>query len=171
MDVRLATISDGERLAEIYVVGLARSFVEAQVQDPVPEWRSAWMSILSWDVTTVSRTVLVAEDDDGQIMGFVSFGSMLEMWQGQDVTGEVYRLYVHPDYWRQGVGEVLIDHANERLLAAGHKRCLLWIVDGATGAENFYLSRHWEKTDLTRPDFEGAPIRRRCMTKVLTPSS
>ena len=80
MQVRLATISDGECLAHIYVVGLARSFVEADVQDPVPSWRSAWGSILSWDITALSRTVLVAESDDGQIMGFVSFGSMLEMW-------------------------------------------------------------------------------------------
>jgi len=59
-------------------------------------------------------TLLVAETTQ-QIVGFCSYGTpVLDDCDCEDLI-EIHRLFVHPDYRRQGIGEAFIDALEDSL--------------------------------------------------------
>lgn len=66
--------------------------------------------------------LLVAELD-GRIVGTVIAG-----WDGW--RAHLYRLAVHPSYRRQGIGALLLAHAEDRLRALGATRLDAMVLDG-----------------------------------------
>ncbi|MBW3587912.1 MAG: GNAT family N-acetyltransferase [Actinobacteria bacterium] len=76
--------------------------------------------------------VLVAERE-GHILGMVV------------LTRDVMeRLFVHPDYWRQGVGSRLHDEAIQRCLDNGFDSCRLYVLEDNRTARRFYERKGWE---------------------------
>lgn len=99
-------------------------------QFPFPEEaeRKRWREYLQ----SGASEVLVAERE-GQILGMVV------------LTGDVMeRLFVHPDYWQQGVGSRLHDEAIERFLDRGFDSCRLYVLEKNRTARRFYERKGWE---------------------------
>ena len=65
--------------------------------------------------------------------------------------GEIQSIYVHPDYFRQGIGEVLLQFGEDRLVANGHKDAYLWVLESNARAKAFYKAKGWS---LAKSDFE-----------------
>ena len=76
--------------------------------------------------------LLVAKEGD-RVVGFVGYGA-----HGPEDpnTGEVFALYVLPEYQGMGVGRQLLDAALEKLSACPH--LCLWAVKGNERAIRFY---------------------------------
>ena len=74
--------------------------------------------------------ILVAKDGDG-VVGFVGYGKSSEA-----DTGEVFALYVLPEYHGTGVGRQLMDATLEKL--ASYPHICLWLVKGNARALRFY---------------------------------
>jgi GNAT superfamily N-acetyltransferase len=53
-------------------------------------------------------------------------------------TGEVYALYVSPDWWSTGTGRSLMAAALAALSQAGYPRAVLWVLAGNARARRFY---------------------------------
>ena len=53
-------------------------------------------------------------------------------------TGEVYALYVAPDWWSTGTGRSLMAAALTALSEAGYRRAVLWVLAGNARARRFY---------------------------------
>jgi ribosomal protein S18 acetylase RimI-like enzyme len=53
-------------------------------------------------------------------------------------TGELYALYVAPDWWSAGVGRALLETVVAALRAAGYRRAVLWTLTGNARARRFY---------------------------------
>ncbi len=90
----------------------------------------------------------------GHVVGFVHCGPAEE-----GVGGEVFALYVRPDYWGTGVAQMLSRHAIERLHAEGYEQNVLWTLGGAKRARSFYDHNGWALTGrTTERDFgDGQP--------------
>ena len=76
--------------------------------------------------------ILVAKDGD-RVVGFVGYG--VHGPENPD-TGEVFALYVLPEYQGTGVGQRLMDAALDKLSAFPH--LCLWAVKGNARAIRFY---------------------------------
>ena len=76
--------------------------------------------------------ILVAKDGD-RVVGFVGYG---HHGPEDPDTGEVFALYVLPEYQGTGVGQRLMDAALEKLSACPH--LCLWAVKGNARAIRFY---------------------------------
>lgn len=74
---------------------------------------------------------------DGVIAGWTSVGP----YRGEGCppgSGEVYAIYVHPEYWSAGVGRSLL-HSGMNLLAAQQlSPVFLWVLAGNARARRFY---------------------------------
>lgn len=71
------------------------------------------------------RDVQVAVAADGAIIGFGSCGTC----RGEpNFTGEVFTLYVAPDWQNQGIGRRLLLAMFERLAAQGHVSVVIWVL-------------------------------------------
>jgi len=83
---------------------------------------------------------LVAEDD-GTIVGFVSFGPHGRQHGGDEYVagiGEIYAIYVAPERWGTGAGRALMTAARDALAAAGHAEMRLWVLAENPRARRFY---------------------------------
>ena len=73
-----------------------------------------------------TETVIVADHADAGIVGFGSCGRA----KGVDLPyrGEVYTLYVHPDFQGQAVGRRLLAGLFGALAGKGHGSALIWVL-------------------------------------------
>lgn len=53
-------------------------------------------------------------------------------------TGELYALYVTPDWWSAGVGRALMDSVLAALRGAGYTSAVLWVLADNARARRFY---------------------------------
>jgi ribosomal protein S18 acetylase RimI-like enzyme len=89
---------------------------------------------------------LVAEEA-GAIVGFVSVGTSRD----DDADGELFAIYVDPEYWGRGVGRELMTAGEERLRELGHADAILWVLEDNPRARRFYDRAGWRHDGTTRP--------------------
>ncbi|MBO0736510.1 MAG: GNAT family N-acetyltransferase [Alphaproteobacteria bacterium] len=71
------------------------------------------------------RDLRVAVDGRGTVLGFGSCGPN----RGErDFTGEVFTLYVAPDWQNQGIGRRLLIALFRRLVASGRNSAIIWVL-------------------------------------------
>jgi ribosomal protein S18 acetylase RimI-like enzyme len=79
-----------------------------------------------------ARGVFVADDEDQGVVGFGSCGPVRDPPEGLDGTevrvGEVYTLYVEPDFQNLGLGRRLLDALFRQLRADGCDTAVLWML-------------------------------------------
>ncbi len=59
------------------------------------------------------------------------------------LVGEVYALYVAPDWWSTGTGRSLMARATAALADAGYERGVLWVLEANARARRFYEKAGW----------------------------
>lgn len=79
---------------------------------------------------------LVAEADDGTLIGLVSGGIERDGMPGYD--GEIYAIYVLPAHHRCGIGRQLLAAAARHLADDGYRAVLLWVLEENVRARAFY---------------------------------
>ncbi len=90
---------------------------------------------------TAKPWTIVAEHN-GPIAGFATTAPARDT-DAQD-CGELYALYVDPDYWGRGIGAELMKAARARLVELGFRQAVLWVMKGNTRAERFYTIDGWQ---------------------------
>jgi L-amino acid N-acyltransferase YncA len=89
-----------------------------------------WKEILA----TASEFIFVAQQQDGQIIGFASGGPMRG---NTTLTGEINAIYLLERYQRKGIGQRLIAAAARELLARGMRSMIIHVF-AANPARAFY---------------------------------
>ena len=91
-------------------------------------------------------TTFVAEEN-GDVVGFVSLGPSRD----ERGIGEVYAIYVDPDWWGTGTGRALIEHG-ERELRSRYQQAVLWVLEENPRARTFYETAGWSFDGETKSD-------------------
>ena len=132
--IRPARAEDAEDIAHVHVetwrdtyAGILPDHVLLRMSEA--RERAMWMRVLDGH-----DSVLVAEME-GEVVGFASGGA--NRVPALDFAGEVYTLYVHPDYQGRGYGRRLLHRQFGALKRAGHGSALIWVLD-ANPARYFY---------------------------------
>jgi ribosomal protein S18 acetylase RimI-like enzyme len=93
--------------------------------------QSAWWSRALADPGE-ARGVFVADDEDMGVVGFGSCGAARDLPEGLDGrevrVGEVYTLYVEPDFQNRGLGRRLLDALFRQLKADRCDTAVLWML-------------------------------------------
>ena len=106
---------------ETYPGLMSQAYLDELTLEKVEEKAFRWLDNL-----------LVAKDGD-RVIGFVGYG---DHGAEDPDTGEVFALYVLPEYQGTGVGRQLMDAALVQL--AAFPRIVLWVVKGNARAIRFY---------------------------------
>jgi ribosomal protein S18 acetylase RimI-like enzyme len=97
-------------LSDVYLAGLSPARRE-------PGWAGV--------IRREPRDVRVAVAADGEVVGFGSCGPC----RGEPgFTGEVFTLYVAPDWQNQGIGRRLLLALFSRLAALGRNSAIIWVL-------------------------------------------
>ena len=124
--IRAARPGDARRIARLdvetwraaYAGILATPFL---VGLSAPRRELGWATVIERE----PRDVRVAIDGDGNILGFGSCGRNRD---SAEAAGEVFTLYVAPDWQNQGIGRALLLALFERLVAQGCKSAIIWVL-------------------------------------------
>ena len=139
MRIRTATADDASGMARVHV----------------DTWRTAYRGILPASVLSAlsyeARTerwrenlkqagpqqfTLVAEDDNGEVVGFAGGGPERDGTVGYD--GEIYAVYVLAQHQWRGIGRQLMSVSARHLMDQGFGATMLWALEANARARTFY---------------------------------
>lgn len=137
--IRPATLTDAPGIAHAHVESWRTSYkgiISDEFLANLSEERrtQAWTDILSHPEHPAF--LLVATDETGQIVGFVSGRPDRE--NDSEYTGEVGAIYLQKQAQGQGTGRKLMQAAASELIQRGHQSMMLWVLRDNTQARKFY---------------------------------
>jgi predicted N-acetyltransferase YhbS len=137
LSIRVARPKDAAEVARIYIESwhdtypavLSRQMLCAMTpQGQTARWNAAIRA-------QKRENVLVAEDAKAGLVAMASLGPARDKSLGYD--GEVYTLYVDPNYFGRGVGKTLLQGCFVALAQRGHTSCVIW-AHAKNNARFFY---------------------------------
>ncbi len=105
--------------------------------------RSEWMKWFSLS-DRPSRGTWVARDGD-QIVGFTSVDGAEDDDLDPERVGDLYELYVLPEWWGKGVGRDLLERATTHLVTNEFSEAVLWVLEKNLRARRFYDKHGWSR--------------------------
>lgn len=78
---------------------------------------------------------LIFRDDEAA--GMITIGKCRDK-DKDDTYGEIWGIYLHPDYYHKGIGAVLINWGIDELKKRNYKRITLWVLEENMSARKFY---------------------------------
>ncbi len=144
-DIREATPDDVPEIARIHVDGWRETYSgiipDDHLQSLTYEEREKMWSRGIPAHRKVGTPILVAEEDDGMIVGFAVAGRSNSSLDGYD--GELFAIYVHCDRKGRGIGKLLMGESAARLLSVGFTSMMLWVLrDNPTAGFYEHLGAH-----------------------------
>ncbi|WP_461535349.1 GNAT family N-acetyltransferase [Spongorhabdus nitratireducens] len=143
MKITTASRNDLQQLAEVHIRSWQQAYqglVPQQVLDNLdPVQRAA-----SWEkrLGSTDSHILTARDDQG-ITGFIHTSRCRDVDLNPQSTSEITSIYLHPDYFRQGIGTLLLNSAVDSLRQAGYQQVSLWVLSRNSNARAFYHKHHF----------------------------
>jgi ribosomal protein S18 acetylase RimI-like enzyme len=137
LKLREAKPADAPKLAEIHVAAW-RAAYRGLMPDDFLAALSVAERLKLWEreVTRRGPAKLALADLDGVLAGFCLFGPTRDETPSE--AAEIYAVNVHPDFWRQGTGQLLCEHAVREAAAREYKAMTLWTMTGNDRARRFY---------------------------------
>lgn len=137
--IRLALADDADVLGHLHVrswqVGYKNDFDSDFLDELDVPARIKWFRrVIGMD------TPVIVADVDGDPVGFAMVGAARA---GESEWGEVFSIYVHPDFWGEGHGFELLAAAEQQLSEDGFEQGLLWVLDRNHRARRFYERQGW----------------------------
>ena len=128
MCIRSAILADASAIAHIHVDS-SWSTYRGILPDEVLASYSYERRMMYWSKVIAdpesTEFVIVAENEQGQILGFASGGPERE---GMPLTGEIYTIYLLSSAQRQGVGRRLMLATMRCLIEQGWQQIIVWVL-------------------------------------------
>lgn len=155
MKVRAATPSDASAISAVHVRSWKAAYPglvpQSYLDSLTPEQRQGpWEQILAGAESPAQATLVLVDGPGDDVVGFVSFAPTRDQGGNPDTVAEVQTLYLDPDTWGRGGGELLLSAALEQLAQAGFTSVTLWTLETNERARRFYERRGWRLDGATK---------------------
>ncbi len=144
MNIRRAQITDAAEIAKVHVKSWQQSYrglvdddylLEMSVTEREERWREWLMQ--------KSHIVLVLEDENKELCGFISGGSIRSQ---HPYESEVYAFYLLKEVQLKGHGTKMLKRFSEELLSLGKKSMIVWVLKD-NPSKQAYISLGGKKID------------------------
>jgi GNAT superfamily N-acetyltransferase len=130
MKIRVASANDAFAISKVHIdtwKSTYKDIVPDSILDNLDYERNAirWHDILS--TADEMKCFLVAETDDGRVVGFITGGPNRTEHTG--FNGELYAIYILKDYHGQGSGRKLVDRLVQWLIERKYTSMLVWVLE------------------------------------------
>jgi L-amino acid N-acyltransferase YncA len=153
--IREATEAEARAIAEVHVRSWQVAYAELLPDE--------FLASLSVDARAEQRReqirarhgkVWVAEEEN-TVIGFATAGPSRD----REGVGELYAIYLLPEYVGKGIGRELMSTAESYLRHERFREAELWVLKGNERAERFYRSAGWAKDGVQKAEaFEGVML-------------
>ena len=138
MNLRKAVPGDASAIAKAHVDSWRSAY-----PDLVPDDRLAKLSYVRGAERFRESILADLEDiyvarESGNVVGFLAFGNCRDSDVHHETTGEIYGMYILPEYWRKGIGRSMCREAVRILKSQACLQANLWVFEGNERARRFY---------------------------------
>jgi GNAT superfamily N-acetyltransferase len=154
--VRSARIEDAERIARVHVTAWQVAYEKLVPQEyldglDIGERTERWRSTLSADpaVSGAPRPPTTVAIRGEVVVGFVNVGCFRDEPENSS-AGELWAMYVDPEWWGAGVGDALMAATLDELDRLGAVTSFLWVLQGNGRARRFYERHGWQSDGLIK---------------------
>jgi GNAT superfamily N-acetyltransferase len=157
IDIRKAEPEDARAISEAHRISWSQAYNGLIPHIPLMQmidrrgekwWRRA---------ATGPATLLVA-DVQGVIAGYATIG--LNRAAGLGQRGEIYELYMRPEYQGIGLGTALFKASKELLSSLGYKGLVAWCLEDSDLAVQFFHSHGGKDALEGMEDFGGSQLKK-----------
>ncbi|WP_131783290.1 GNAT family N-acetyltransferase [Legionella gresilensis] len=146
--IRFATLDDAKAIAKVHILSWQASykaFIPKSILQAlsVKERTQQWQDLMKQDVK-----ILIVEVEQN-IAGFVSMCMLRDIYPSP-LNGEISALYLHPTYWRLGLGTKLCQAAFSELAKMHYQYAYVWVLSDNHQACHFYEALGFENTTITK---------------------
>ena len=135
LDTRPAEVADAFGIAAIHDASWRQAYtgliphksLDTMIRRRDPKW---------WARAIRNSTRVLVMESDSQLVGYATIGPNRVSALSQE--GEVYELYLLPEYQGVGIGKNLFLAAREQLVRLGFKGCVVWVLEENDPAMQFY---------------------------------
>ncbi|MEN0000491.1 MAG: GNAT family N-acetyltransferase [Pseudomonadota bacterium] len=157
IDIRPATVEDGDAIAAVHAAA----------------WRHAYAGILPhtsllaminrrdahwWGRAVKRGTCIMVVEMAGLIVGYITYGLNRARSLPQD--GEIYEIYLLPEYQGIGLGKRMFDTARRELHRHGCQGLVIWTLEENNNANEFYANLGGEDVAEGHEIFAGKSIKK-----------
>ncbi len=146
MLIRAARDPDAEAVATIHHRGWTGAY-RGLVPDAYLGRLSEEECLARWRSGFGGATTTFVAEESGRVVGFVSVGPSAD--PDARAAGEIWDLWVLPDYRSSGVGAALLRHGLTRL-AETYRAAIVWVLAGNERARTFYVRHGGVRDGVTR---------------------
>lgn len=158
VEIRTARPGDAGPIAEVHVATWRVAYA-GMLPDHVLLGLKSAAERAYWRRAIAARqsdcSVFVAASEDGDTLGYGSAGPARP--NGLSFAGEIYTLYVAPDYQGKGLGRGLLHAMFGQLRRQGNETAMLWVL-AANPARFFYRAMGGTLVAERRERHFGAPL-------------
>jgi ribosomal protein S18 acetylase RimI-like enzyme len=169
VNVRPAQVGDAPALARVHVDSWRAAYGElvpdSSLQRFTYEWREeCFQQSLA---TNAGETYLIEVDEE--VVGFLTLGAARDPDLDTSRTGEIWGIYILPNYWRKGIGKRLAEEAERILKSMGYEDAAFWVLEANQQARRFYEAMGFGLDGESKNVDWGTPLKAVRYRKALQP--
>jgi ribosomal protein S18 acetylase RimI-like enzyme len=140
MEIRQATAGDARAIAEVHVASSRKAYRGILDESLLERFSIERRTEQFEQAIGESTEEIIVAEDDGQIVGFATFGQSRDEGAADDM-GELWCIYVAPEFWGRGAGTALVNRVETLLRERECRRMTLWVLEVSDNARGFYQKR------------------------------
>lgn len=151
--VRLAQVEDAAQIAEVHVLTW-QCVYKGQIPDSylkslsIEKRTKGWIEQLNNPKKGIHTLVV---EVDGRVVGWSTAGIGRDEDFNPEI-GELYAIYIHPNFIGKGLGSKLMEAALNQLRKDSYKKATLWVLDTNERTRKWYESKDWGIEGKTKVD-------------------
>ena len=134
--IRLASPCDSPDMAEVHMRSWEVAYKDIIPMDYIKEKNATRPALWQRIITEENTTQYVIQKGDKTI-GIMCVAPPQDDDVGEDFY-ELHGIYLHPDYYRQGIGSKVMDFAFDKARSLGKNIMTLWVFADNTNSIKFY---------------------------------
>lgn len=155
MNIRNAVLLDVNGIAKVHVDCWKSTYANIVPNEYISKLTYEKRAKL-WEQVIPNGNVFVAEDENGQIVGFAD-GGKERTGDYKEYPGEMYSIYILKSYQNRGIGKRLMKAVVNELLKQDINSMLVWVLKD-NNSRNFYEQMGGKVVDSKTVDFSGKKL-------------
>ncbi|MEI6462488.1 MAG: GNAT family N-acetyltransferase [bacterium] len=150
--IRKATVADAQQMATLHVKSWQITY-KGQVPDSylenlfIEDRKKKFEEYIKNENIYGNEHFVISLND--QIVGNLIVGKNRDE-DLNNTFGELWGIYIHPDYFWKGFGSQLMTYAIEYLKNKGYKNATLWVLDTNKKTRDWYEHKGWKVEGKTK---------------------
>jgi GNAT superfamily N-acetyltransferase len=157
LDIRPASMNDACQIADVHSIAWQQTYEGlipyTSLRKMIARRHDGW-----WRRAIERRVSVMVVDMGGLVAGYCTYGLNRAHALGQE--GEIYELYIRPEYQGIGIGTRLFESARYNLRDHGCNGLVVWALEENTLAMQFYANHGGRDVAQGYETFEGRRLRK-----------